>query len=195
MQSPPPPSRSALPHRPRVHGIPTDPARFLGTSTDSNMPMDNPIDMARMLYTSPDLDPAERARELYQYFQPRHFEREHAHGALMSPDITLTALAQLVTWRLDARRCLIAYFDEETQYIAAEATKTLDLEDTTRAEDPYDALWVGSGPPSAYPHNSLCMGTLRAITNEGSATFEVCEIADDPFHGSLACVTGGPMFK
>jgi len=159
------------------------------------MPMDNPIDMARMLYETPDVDPAERARELYKYFQPRHFEREHADGALMSQDITLTALAQLVTWRLDARRCLIAYFDEETQYIAAEATKTLDLEDTTRAEDPMDALWVGSGPPSAYPNNSLCMGTLRAITSEGSATFEVCEIADDPFHGSLACVTGGPMFK
>jgi hypothetical protein len=157
--------------------------------------MDDPISMARMLYDSPDLDPAERARELYKYFQPQHFEREHANGALKSQDITLTALAQLVTWRLNARRCLIAYFDEETQYIAAEATKTLDLEDTTRAEDPMDVLWVGSGPPSAFPANSLCMGTLRAISSEGSATFEVCEIAKDPFHGSLACVTGGPRFQ
>jgi len=82
-----------------------------------------------------------RARELYKYFRPP--EKVLASEPPNSPDSTLTSFAQLVTWRLGMQRALVSVIDRETQYFVCEATKTLDLEDTTRTEEPSDAIWAG----------------------------------------------------
>ena len=60
-----------------------------------------------------------------------------------SPDATLTALAQLATYRLGAGRAMISLVDDNRQYILAEATPDMSL----RPEAPGDAprtLWLGN---------------------------------------------------
>ncbi|EAW09112.1 putative sensor histidine kinase/response regulator [Aspergillus clavatus NRRL 1] len=60
-----------------------------------------------------------------------------------SHDTTLTALAQLGALRLNVQRCMISLFDRHTQYILAESTRTLSLQDD-RVHVEGDALWLGS---------------------------------------------------
>jgi hypothetical protein len=60
-----------------------------------------------------------------------------------SPDATLTALAQLATYRLGAGRAMISLVDDNRQYVLAEATPNMSL----RPEAPGDApstLWLGN---------------------------------------------------
>ncbi|KAL3465736.1 hypothetical protein BJX64DRAFT_296990 [Aspergillus heterothallicus] len=95
-------------------------------------------------------------REFYKYCQlpqrPGLLERppvspksEANHELLpqSSQDTTLTALAQLGALRLNVQRCMISLFDRRTQYILAEATRTLSLQDD-RVHVEGDALWLGS---------------------------------------------------
>ncbi|RAL08055.1 putative sensor histidine kinase/response regulator [Aspergillus homomorphus CBS 101889] len=95
-------------------------------------------------------------REFYKYCQlpqrpgllhrpPTTPSSEEAEDELpqSSQDTTLTALAQLGALRLNARRCMISLFDRHTQYILAEATRTLSLQDD-RVHQDGDALWLGS---------------------------------------------------
>lgn len=56
---------------------------------------------------------------------------------------TLTSFAQLATLRLNAERAFIAVLDRDTQYILCEATKSVNLNDSS-IHDPKDALWMGS---------------------------------------------------
>ncbi|KAL3440585.1 hypothetical protein BJX65DRAFT_314661 [Aspergillus insuetus] len=65
------------------------------------------------------------------------------HLPQSSTDTTLTALAQLGALRLNVQRCMISLFDRRTQYILAEATRTLSLQDD-RVHLDGDALWLGS---------------------------------------------------
>jgi signal transduction histidine kinase len=65
------------------------------------------------------------------------------HVPRISSDSTLTALAQLATFRLAAGRAMISLLDDERQYILAEATPNMSL----RPESPGNApstLWLGS---------------------------------------------------
>ncbi|KAL2832741.1 hypothetical protein BJY01DRAFT_239700 [Aspergillus pseudoustus] len=95
-------------------------------------------------------------REFYKYCQlpqrpgllerPPVSPRSEANHELLpqsSNDTTLTALAQLGALRLNAQRCMISLFDRRTQYILAEATRTLSLQDD-RVHLDGDALWLGS---------------------------------------------------
>lgn len=59
-----------------------------------------------------------------------------------SRDKALTAFAQLVALRLDVRRCMISLIDTSSQYILAEATRTVSLTSSRTAES--DKLWLGS---------------------------------------------------
>ena len=61
-----------------------------------------------------------------------------------SSDSSLKAFAQLGALRLRSRRCIISCFDRTTQYVLAEATRSLSLH-TGATLDPADALWLGSG--------------------------------------------------
>jgi len=63
--------------------------------------------------------------------------------AVSSKDTALTAYAQLVSLRLNAKRATISLFDNDSQYIVAEATKTLSLQSDV-VHDPEDALFWGA---------------------------------------------------
>jgi hypothetical protein len=143
------------------------------------------------------LTPAERQRELFKYFQPFDLDNEPISNTGRTPhDFTLTAFAQLVCWRLDARRCIICYFGDGVQYVAAESTKTLDLDDVSRSEDIADALWQGSGSQCSYDQNSICLTTLSlAAGRREDTTFEVCDLTKDDRFRNLDCVTQDPHLR
>lgn len=65
-----------------------------------------------------------------------------AYVPRLSPDIALTAFAQLGVLRLKAQRALISLFGRDQNYVLAEATQSLSLQDHT-VEDDRDALWLG----------------------------------------------------
>ncbi|KAL5114181.1 hypothetical protein ACEQ8H_007929 [Pleosporales sp. CAS-2024a] len=89
--------------------------------------------------------------------------REHpahhaAHAAHAPEDKALTAFAQLGALRLNARRCLISFFDRRNCYLLAEGTKTLCLY-TGEADDDADAPCWGT---AIFPkEESLCNYTVN----------------------------------
>ncbi|APA15995.1 hypothetical protein sscle_16g107650 [Sclerotinia sclerotiorum 1980 UF-70] len=108
---------------------------------------------------------AARARELYKYYQPTSsintescfpnpqiptegsnqelgVQSDITSTKISSPDTSLTAFCQLVSWRLGAQRTMISLIDDGTQYFIAESTKSLDLVDATKHK-PGDELWLG----------------------------------------------------
>ncbi|KAJ9667209.1 hypothetical protein H2201_002730 [Coniosporium apollinis] len=132
-----------------------------------------------------------RARELYKYFKPAFF----AASQSSSPDTVLTAHAQLVALRLNVQRALISLCDRGTQYFAAEASKTLSLDDTTKSDDPLDAIWAGCiSVPKA---GRLCEYTIKTSPppDGGPAYFEVLDCTKDERFNKLPFVCGGPCFK
>lgn len=108
-----------------------------------------------------------RENEFYRYYWP--FKASVANrnrdpiGSVLhsSDDRALTAFAQLGALRLGVRRCTISFFDRKTQYVLAEATKTLSLQND-EPEDPRDALLWGV---SEFPLDAgLCQHTMRKPT-------------------------------
>ena len=129
-----------------------------------------------------------RERELLRYYQPRDNQNLSAHPQgqadpqkavptkATSPDIALTALAQLVAIRLNVRSVLIKYgihksflsdminpppsvITKDTQYTISEGTKTLNLSDTRQSEAEGDDLWIGCD--SLDKNKSLCQVSLN----------------------------------
>jgi len=62
---------------------------------------------------------------------------------LGSPNNTLTSFCQLAAWRLNVERAMICVFDRDTQFILAEATKSVNLNDTS-IHNNNDELWIGT---------------------------------------------------
>lgn len=56
---------------------------------------------------------------------------------------TLTSFAQLAALRLNVERAFICVLDRDMQFILAEATKSVNLNDTS-VHDQEDELWLGS---------------------------------------------------
>jgi hypothetical protein len=71
------------------------------------------------------------------YFLPDH------HVPQPSQDSTLSALAQLATFRLGARRAMISLIDDQRQHILAEATTNMSIHPQTPGESA-SSLWLGS---------------------------------------------------
>lgn len=65
------------------------------------------------------------------------------HVPRSSTDSTLTALAQLATFRLGAGRSMISLIDDQRQYILAEATPNMPIHPGLRGDDS-STLWLGS---------------------------------------------------
>ncbi|PSN73579.1 putative histidine kinase HHK4p [Corynespora cassiicola Philippines] len=135
--------------------------------------------------TKKQLEQADRAkeREFYRYYHPSQRPKSDAscgqHDATPdgrpnvlpslaypatpacpkpSEDKALTAFAQLGALRLNARRCLISFFDRRNCHILAEATRTLSL-DSDRAEYAADRLCWGA---SIFPkEKSICYYTVN----------------------------------
>ncbi|KAF2493498.1 hypothetical protein BU16DRAFT_81507 [Lophium mytilinum] len=134
-----------------------------------------------------------REREFYRYYQPSDpasgdrrrppslpFTKPDApevptsvcatSGPVPSDDKALTAFAQLGAVRLDARRCMLSFFDRKNHYIMAEATRTLSLQ-TGKALDPKDSIvW---GETMFTKGNGLCdytvkMAMMQEATDSGN---------------------------
>ncbi|KAF7951365.1 hypothetical protein EAE96_006680 [Botrytis aclada] len=110
-----------------------------------------------------------------------------------SPNSTLTALMQLITWRLGASRAMVSVVDDNAQYFLAEATKTLDLSDSSK-HDPGDDLWMGCG--GTIRSEALCAYTIEVIPEPNHyACFSVPDLSADPRFRNLPYVAGGPKFR
>lgn len=82
----------------------------------------------------------------------------------VSDDKALTAFAQLGALRLNARRCLISFFDRRNCYILAEATRTISLH-TGQPEFNDDGLCWGN---TIFPkEHSICHYTVNLPTENG----------------------------
>ncbi|KAI9645526.1 hypothetical protein NHQ30_006268 [Ciborinia camelliae] len=110
-----------------------------------------------------------------------------------SPNSTLTALMQLITWRLGAGRAMVSVVDDNAQYFLAEATKTLDLSDSSK-HDPGDDLWMGCG--GTIRSQALCAYTIEVVPEPNHyACFSVPDLLADPRFCNLPYVAGGPKFR
>ncbi|ESZ99161.1 M4GK, histidine kinase-group I protein [Sclerotinia borealis F-4128] len=110
-----------------------------------------------------------------------------------SPNSTLTALMQLITWRLGAGRAMVSVVDHNAQYFLAEATKTLDLSDSSK-HDPGDDLWMGCG--GTIRSQALCAYTIDVVPEPNHyACFSVPDLLADPRFCNLPYVAGGPKFR
>ncbi|KAK5114867.1 hypothetical protein LTR62_002024 [Meristemomyces frigidus] len=151
-----------------------------------------------------------RDSEFYRYYEPFRAattsagrNRSVGNALRSSDDRALTAFAQLGALRLGARRCAISLFDQNTQYVLAEATKTLSLQTNEPDPDvPKDALlWgVAEFPLTA----GLCQYTIRlplefVQTGDGHLT-EVAvncfpDMSQDPRFADLPFVCGAPYTR
>ncbi|KAF1933546.1 uncharacterized protein M421DRAFT_52569, partial [Didymella exigua CBS 183.55] len=132
-------------------------------------------------------DDRARARELYKYFSPPKGPEPL--------DTVLTAHAQLAAWRLHAERAMISLIDEETQYFVAESTKTVQLDNAEKYEDPEDAIWAGCvRVPKA---GRLCEHTIATPPppEGGVACFEVRDLSQDARFNQLSFIAGPPHFR
>lgn len=86
-----------------------------------------------------------------------------------SEDKALTAFAQLGALRLNARRCLISFFDRRSCYILAEATRTTSLH-TGQPEFSEDSLYWGN---TIFPkEKSICYYTVNLTPDRPGLSFD-----------------------
>ncbi|KAJ5295019.1 hypothetical protein PENANT_c037G00730 [Penicillium antarcticum] len=152
-----------------------------------------------------DRDADLRARELFHYFQPdnpalmptgQHAKRSCENPTIQksSPNLVLTALAQLAALKLGVQRTVISLIDRETLYVVAEASRSLDLANNDRHERHGDGLWVGCsrGPVAG----SLCEKTITLNASDGKHAFFVVEdLKQHPTYSNLPCVAKDPHFR
>ncbi|KAI9811682.1 MAG: hypothetical protein M1832_000716 [Thelocarpon impressellum] len=144
-----------------------------------------------------------RHRELHKYYSPppslgrASAEDDPSAGppSVVSPDIALTAFAQLVAWRLDARRATISLMSRGTQYVIAEGTKSLDLTHND-LHDEGDGLWLGqTSLPIDYGIGVSSLN-LPPSTEPGKyACFTVPDLASDDRFRTRDYVAGPPYLK
>ncbi|KAJ4316732.1 hypothetical protein N0V94_005289 [Neodidymelliopsis sp. IMI 364377] len=117
---------------------------------------------------------------------------------LPSEDRALTAFAQLGALRLNARRCLISFFDRRNCYILAEATRTTSLH-TGQPEFSDDSLYWGN---TIFPkERSICYYTVNLGIDRPGLPFDdfsstpslvVNDLSNDHRFRQFSSVTGAP---
>ncbi|KAL8918445.1 MAG: hypothetical protein Q9208_007351 [Pyrenodesmia sp. 3 TL-2023] len=154
---------------------------------------------------------AARERELFRYFDPPEPTAKAPAKATQynlsidnddslhatspsSPEITLTALAQLCALRLNASRAMVSVIAKATQYFIAEATKSLDLVDNHKCDVEGDNLWMGCA--SVNKSGGLCERTIELPPSNGAyPCFTVTDLSQDERFNKLPFVTGPPNFR
>ncbi|KAF2994199.1 hypothetical protein E8E13_002948 [Curvularia kusanoi] len=119
----------------------------------------------------------------------------------VSEDKALTAFAQLGALRLNARRCLISFFDRRNCYILAEATRTLSLH-TGQPEFEDDSLCWGN---TIFPkEQSICYYTVNLSADRPGTstdgvqdvpTLIVNDLASDRRFQNFSSVIGVPRSR
>ncbi|KAJ5199530.1 CheY-like superfamily [Penicillium cf. griseofulvum] len=172
-----------------------------------------------MSSSAPQVEPPKfklaQERELYKYLKlnevfqsgpnvfdtPENAQNQHtAYVPRLSPDTALTAFCQLGVLRLKAQRALISLFGRNQQYILAEATQTLSLQDHT-VENDRDALWLGC---CVVPkEEGICqkVASLPQIKPEDDThvieggIYMVPDLREDARFNNLPMVTGSPKAR
>lgn len=118
------------------------------------------------------LSASRRERELRRYGEAVLALRSSkgSKTAKSSIDVPLTAFAQLVALRLGAKRALISLFDKKAQYILAEATQTLSLQQDY-VHDKGDALHYGS---AILPRTEDFSGELLQLARKSKTDDGLC---------------------
>ncbi|KAJ5646741.1 CheY-like superfamily [Penicillium lividum] len=146
-----------------------------------------------------------RAREMFHYFQPdnpalmptgQHPTRscEDPITQKSSPNLVLTALAQLAAMKLGVQRTVISLIDRETLYVVAEASRSLNLANNDEYDSVGDGLWVGCsrGPVAG----TLCEETITLNPLDGKHAFFIVEdLKQHPTYCNLPCVAKDPHFR
>jgi signal transduction histidine kinase len=131
---------------------------------------------------------------------PENVQNQHtAYVPRSSQDTALTAFAQLGVLRSKAQRALISLFGRNQQYILAEATQTLSLQDYT-VESDRDALWLGC---CVVPkEEGICqkVASLPQIKPEDDShvidgIYMVPDLREDARFNKLPMVTGSPKAR
>ncbi|KAJ5930492.1 hypothetical protein N7466_005985 [Penicillium verhagenii] len=109
---------------------------------------------------------------------------------------TLTSFAQLAALRLNVERAFICVLDRDQQFVLAEATKSMNLNDTSQ-HDKHDQIWMGSsGSHKAW---NLCQDTAALPpSNRQNAHYQLLTINDLSEHErykQLPFVEKDPKFK
>ncbi|KAI4853098.1 hypothetical protein E4T44_01052 [Aureobasidium sp. EXF-8845] len=91
-----------------------------------------------------------RLRALARYFAPNNITADvvnSEHGEPAPPSLAesplLTAVTQNGALRMNCDRAFISLIDSSTQYILAEATRSISIRDSTKFANPQDALFLG----------------------------------------------------
>ncbi|KAF7958133.1 hypothetical protein EAE96_003696 [Botrytis aclada] len=177
-----------------------------------------PVAVAVALSHVEGISDSARARELYKYYQPTapintetcfpapqssaepgnqnsEVQSDITSTKISSPDTSLTAFCQLVSWRLEVQRAMISLIDDGTQYFIAESTKSLNLVDATKHK-PGDELWLGC--TSVSKAGRLCERTIETtptVLGEGYPSFIVNDLTSDDRFNQLSFVTEPPHLK
>lgn len=157
---------------------------------------------------------AARERDLHRYYRPwldaqslvdadgsgKNGLTYAGYSPKAGRDRSLTAFAQLATFRLQVRRAMVSLIDSNRQYILAEATRTLSLFSPT-AEKPEDEVWLGNAILNKT--DAVCYHTFSSTytareEDGGTYTAEGMVIPDcraDPRFADKDYVKGEPGVK
>ncbi|KAH6869778.1 hypothetical protein B0T10DRAFT_280152 [Thelonectria olida] len=122
-----------------------------------------------------------------------------------SPDAILTSLAQLATCRTSTERSLISLFDQQRQYIVAEATPTVSIvPNLTQSAHGENLLLCGTSIPRAdgVCDYTLCASERKSIralekinSNEELPVIVVQDLVTDPRFASSPYCRPGSLFR
>ena len=97
---------------------------------------------------------------------------------LLSHDPTLTAFAQLGAFRLNCQRSFISLMDHDNQYILAEATRSVSLNDQ-KVSDPGDEVYLGARVLDMVW--GVCPNTIQVFTSrDGSLNVDTPLVVANP---------------
>jgi GAF domain-containing protein len=133
-----------------------------------------------------------------RYYQPSNLPidptkaPEAAHG---SHDLALTAFAQLGALRLNAKRSVISLVGKDTEYVIAEAGRTLSLQDDSR-HDEGDHLWHGVGAlQSKAAVGLIVMNHLSGVSQPAIPYLIINDLSKDEQFKRLPIVTEVPFAR
>ncbi|KFY43367.1 hypothetical protein V494_02016 [Pseudogymnoascus sp. VKM F-4513 (FW-928)] len=140
-----------------------------------------------------------RQRELFKYYQPTSLPLDQTKEPKVlrasSNDLSLIAFAQLGALRLNAKRVVISLVGRDTEYIIAEASKTLSLQDDNRHHDG-DQLWHGVGPLQGNALMGLVlMGLLGGTSQPALPHLIVSDLVKDERFCQLPIVCAAPFAR
>lgn len=149
----------------------------------------------------------------FRYWQPNEsvfpsadYDESFNHDYTPRPsyDSALTAYAQLGALRCNAKRGMISVVDQTSQYIIAEGTKTLSLQDGT-VVDQDDQLWFGLRTiPRAVGICATALGQFTTVeAHDGSISdtlfeplqFIIPDLSKDPRFTNQPFVCGAPYLR